>query len=188
MVKKKVLHLQAVAVLAGCERSCQTFLSATRETDSTVVVLGEDGPAVGAWQQQGAKVVVLGLKGHRREQFVAVRRAVETVKPDATVLWTSLRSGLLVSACHAGGSKRVVVHVGNPIRMSNKNRVAATLYSHLPNANDATLVAVSKHVLDSVNRESAFKRYRRAVVFNAVELNRFAFEPVTPTPERIKIG
>jgi glycosyltransferase involved in cell wall biosynthesis len=187
-MKKRLLHIQRDSVLAGCERSGATFLHRAQQFDSTVAVLKDGGPAVAAWESEGARVVCLGAKESRCAQHRTVRQLVSELRPDGVILWTNARVGVLVSACRMGGAPRVVVHVGNPLRLSRRNRLGALGYRLLPHSTEAVLIPVSQHVASSIHGEAVFGCYPLRVVFNAIDVESFKFDPKTPHNGKVTAG
>jgi len=163
-------------------------MRSAKEFQHTVVVLGAGGPAIQEWKKEGAEVVVLRSSVRRFEQYRKLRRLVAAVRPEGVILWTNARAGLLVSACHLAGVRRVAVHVGNPVEFSPKNRLAARLYEALPKATVAVLVAVSKHVAKSIEQEETYSRYSLKVVHNAIDLEAFAFRAAVRGNGTFKVG
>jgi len=182
------LHIQGAAQLAGCERSCQVLIKQLKCAHHRVVVIGPDGPAVQAWKQSGAEVQVLDLGWSRHREFNALRRLIAVSGADGVILWTSSRLGLKIAACQAGGARRIVAHVGNPIRLAFRNSVAAELYTLLPRARQASLVAVSRHVARSYSGKSGFRHFRTNIVYNAIDTGHFLWDPLDGVPDNARVG
>jgi glycosyltransferase involved in cell wall biosynthesis len=153
-----------------------------------VAVLGADGSATELWTEVGAEVRVFGPCQSRLKEYVLVARTVKDVRPDAVILWTPSRLGVKVAACHNAGVRRIVAHVGNPIRLSFKNKVAAEAYTLLPGGRKATLIPVSQHVQQSYSGKSGFRHYSSHLIYNAIDMEQFQYEPQTRLPTDVRAG
>jgi len=184
----KILHIQGAAQLAGCERTCELFIDTLRGAKHSVLVVGSDGPAAEVWTKVGAEVEVIGYVPGRFKEHALISSVVRRERPDAVILWTSSRLGLKVAACHGAGAKRIAVHVGNPVELSAKNRMAAETYTALPGGRKATLIAVSKHVESSYHQEGGFRHLPSRVIYNGIALSQFDYDPHEYLPRPVRIG
>lgn len=187
-MRPRLLHVQARADMAGCERSCELFLRYSRDYESVVLVLGSPGQAVDLWQRAGASVEFCKIGTSRSEEYRALARSIRKYCPKAVIFWTNMRLGLFASAAWRAGVRRVATHVGNPVRLAPRNRLAARAYSLLPGGRSTTLIAVSGHVAKSIGDESVLSGYSVQVVYNAVDLERFVLPPRFPGRGRLKAG
>ncbi len=184
----KILHIQGAAQLAGCERTCEIFIRALPQALHVVVVLGGDGDATKLWAAVGAEVRVIGTVPGRMSEYPLVARTVKDARPDAVILWTPSRLGIKVAACHSAGVEKIVAHVGNPIRLSLRNAVAAEAYTLLPRGREATLIPVSRHVEQSYFGKSGFRHFCSHLVYNAIDIDKFRYEPQTELPADVRVG
>lgn len=183
-----ILHVQACAALAGCERTCDIFIRNTPFAKAVVVILGADGPAADLWRDSGADVLCLDSEGSRTRQVMGITRLIRQHRPDAAVFWTSSRSGLLTSFAQLSGLRHVAIHVGNPITLSRRNLLAAQVYRALPRSSAATFLAVSEHVARSVRKYEVLANVPLKVVHNAVDFEKFNLAPPTFEGDDIRAG
>ncbi len=153
-----------------------------------VVVLGCDGAATKLWATVGAEVRLIGTILGRLNEYILVWRTVREIRPDAVILWTPSRLGIKVAACHNAGVQRIVAHVGNPIRLSFRNKIAAEAYTLLPGGRRATLIPVSRHVEQSYVGKGGFRHFCSYLVYNAINMDQFQYEPQTELPSDVRVG
>jgi len=164
------------------------FIRELRQVQHSVLVLGLDGSARKLWTDVGADVSVIGAVQGRINEYLTVARHVRAADPDGVILWTPSRLGIKVSACRHAGAPMVVSHVGNPIRLSPRNRIAAEAYTALPGARNATLIPVSRHVESSYIGKSGFRHFDSHLIHNAIDLGQFPFRPVIEFSPDLRVG
>lgn len=184
----KLLHIQTAAVLGGCERSCELFVMASPQLEHAVAVLGSDGPACDVWRAAGAKVDVLNAGQGPIEEYAAVFGAVKRMGADAVIVWTASRAGLKVSACRMAGAKGVLVHVGNPVRQTAKNALAAEAYTFLPCGRRGVLIPNTAYVQATCRDRWGFHRFRSRFVYSALDNAAFGYRPLKAFPESVCAG
>jgi glycosyltransferase involved in cell wall biosynthesis len=164
------------------------FIQQTQWARHVVALMGPDGPATKAWAKNGAEIHVLGTGSSRIREYMLLARAVKLIQPGAVIVWTPSRLGIKVAACRAAGARRITVHVGNPIRLSIWNRMAAEAYTSIPRARRATLIPVSRHVAQSFAAEYGFRHFPSKVIYNAISIDQFPWCPQDCLPEALRVG
>jgi glycosyltransferase involved in cell wall biosynthesis len=176
--KRRLLHVQSQSDLAGCERTCETFIRHTSEQfDSTVLLLNNTGPAVAKWQNQGADVLCKPIGNSRLRAYLKIYRTIRLTKPDLVILWTSIRLPLLSSACGSAGATKCAVHVGNPVRFNLSNRLASWCYGLLPHSHSARIIPASHHIAGSLLDKPSYQGREVYVCYNGIDLDQFSFKP-----------
>jgi len=164
------------------------FIRTVSWAQHVVALMGPDGPASSAWIKSGAQVQVLKAGHSRILEYFLLSKIARQFRPDAVVLWTPSRLGIKVAACYGAGARRIAVHVGNPIRLSRKNRIAAEAYTFLPFSRRATLIPVSQHVARSFAGASGFRHYSSHVTYNAIAVDQFPYQPQDCLPAALRVG
>jgi glycosyltransferase involved in cell wall biosynthesis len=164
----RLLHFQVAAVYGGDESNSLILCRELRDFDHQVAVYFGAGPMADAWRGAGAEVTLLDLPPRpRRELIDAVRRTVESARPDGVFLSSVVLLPLVLKGLGSFAGP-VLCHTGNPDHSGLSTRLKFLLARWLLRpAVVPVMVHCSEYVSASYQRSPGYRHYVHKVAVSA---------------------
>lgn len=171
----KILHISPYAELGGCEFNALTIAQEIDAKHSVLLFNNGEGPFVEKWKNAGADVQAINiLKLPFYLWKTKIKKALNSKAFDLCIYWSHMHLPLVLSAINAH-SKQVLVHIGNPIQFTKKQKVLRALQSVIYpfNAAKVELRPVSEYVRQSLKNTAVYKHFTSKVSYKPIVVDDF---------------
>jgi glycosyltransferase involved in cell wall biosynthesis len=175
----RILHILTTPRAEGTPRLVLDWLTAGSEHWQAVMTL-KSTPAdlTSQFELKADQYVGVDVLDRRRmkyfDMFRAVRRTVQSVKPDLVISWSTGFSNWISVAARLGGCKGLIVHAGNPTSPPSFRSNLITYYVLLPLlAVRAHVICCSDYVRDSYRRLPMIPKDLLNTVYNCTTVDKF---------------
>ncbi len=168
---KRFIHIIPYAHLGGTEKDCYYIINQLKDDRHHVLVLDREGPMSEKWKESGGIVEHLDiLKVNIFRFYYRLKNFKLDCDPDGIFYWSTIRLPLVRSALN-NYSRRMAVHVGNPVEKSFR-KIIKDLMLHwiLPKGTTTRLFPCSGHVNQTLKSHLYYRLFNSTISLNPVEV------------------
>ncbi len=177
MVPRRIVMILYEASFGGVERQAELLAEAAKAKGHsvTLIVLGEEGPALKRFEQHCESIQVLRANVHNDLSLHRRLRQATQSGHDVAFIFSTAKLAVLSNAL-SKTCPRQILHVGNPVGLKWNDQWKQTIRSWIFRPSPGlSLVANSEHTLSSLQAHPFYRRFPLHVSPNCVRI------PVEPS-------